>query len=125
MPTDLDKNTRFRVADDFVSQFGLTLQRVTSRFMSAKGGVALALLRATGHFVVQLRITTGKDDKEPDLHCVAYDGLTLRDNYQWSKVKDLDEDDRASPNSARKVFDSLFQRGLEVRIKNIYQLMPL
>ena len=125
MPADPNENTRFMAADNFVSQFGLTLQRVTSRFMSAKGGVALALLQASGYFVVQLRITAGKNDKDPDLHCVAYDGATVRDNYQWSKVKDLDEGDRASPASARKVFNSLFHRDLEVRIKNVYELMPL
>ena len=125
MPADPSENTLFMAADNFVSQFGLTLQRVTSRFMSAKGGVALALLQASGYFVVQLRITAGKDDKDPDLHCVAYDGATVRDNYQWSKVKDLDEGDRASPASARKVFNSLFHRDLEVRIKNVYELMPL
>ena len=90
-----------------------------------KGGVALALLRSAGHYVVQLRIATGKDDKEPDLHCLAYDGVTVRDNYRCAKVKLIDEGDRASPEAARKVFDTLFSAGLEVRIKNVYELVRL
>ena len=122
MPSDPDQNTRFTAADAYVAQFGLTLRRVTNRFMQ-KGGVAFHLLNATGLFVIQLRITTGKDDKNPDLHCVAYDGKTVRDNYQYAKVKNLDATDRM-PEHAHEVFDSLFH-GLEVRIKNVYQLLPI
>ena len=123
MPTDPDQNTRFAAADTYVRRFDLTLKRVTKRFHK-EGGIALALLRASGQFVVQLRVTTGKDDTQPDLHCVAYDGVTLRDNYRGTKVKDLDESDRSSAENAHKVFDSLF-KGLVVRIKNVYELMPL
>lgn len=121
MPTDPDENTRFVAADEYVTQFGLTLQRVTQRFMQ-KGGVAYHLLNATGRFVVQLRITEGKEDKTPDLHCVAYDGETVRDNFKYAKVKNLDASDRM-PGNAHKVFDSLF-KNLEVRIKNVYELLP-
>jgi len=122
MPSDPDKNTRFVAADEYVRQFGFTLQRVTKRFMQ-KGGVALALLQTSGHFVVQLRITNEKSDGDPDLHCVAYDGKTVRDNYMYSKVKELDEGDTASPEDANDVFNSLVNKGLIVRIKNVYELV--
>ena len=123
MPTHPDRNTRFTVANTYVEQFGLTLQRVTSRFMKQKGGIAFHLLNASGLFIVQLRITNGKNDNEPDLHCVAYDGLTVRDNCRYSKVKELDATDRTE-TKAREVFDSLFP-GLEVRINNVYELHTL
>ena len=108
MPADPDANTRFTAMDKYVGKFGLTLQRVTGRF-HVKGGPALALLRSSGHFVVQLRIATDKDDKEPDMHCVAYDGFTVMDNYKWCKPRILDERDRESEENARDVFDSLFK----------------
>jgi len=116
-----DQNTRFAKADEYVERFGLTLGRVTKRFHE-KGGPAFHLLRASGHYIVQLRVATGKDDAEPDLHCVAYDGATVRDNHRRAKVKELDASDRTE-QSACKVFDSLFP-GLEVRIKNVYELAP-
>ena len=124
MPAGRDENTRFAAADEYVKTLGFTLRRVTCRFM-VKGGVELALLRTSGLYVVQLRIATGKEDREPDLHCVAYDGITVRDNYKWAKVKQIDEGDRSSPEAARKVFASLFSAGLEVRIKNVYELVRL
>ena len=86
-----------------------------------KGGPELALLNTTGFFVVQLTIAYNKDDKVPDKHCVAYDGLTVRDNYKHSKVKEIDATDRSSPENARAVFNSLFPK-MQVRIKNVYEL---
>ena len=124
MPAGRDENTRFAAADEYVRTLGFALHRITCRFM-VKGGVELALLRTSGLYVVQLRIATGKEDREPDLHCVAYDGITVRDNYKWAKVKQLDEGDHSSPEAARKVFGSLFSAGLEVRIKNVYELVRL
>ena len=120
MSDDLDQDTKFTKADEYVQHFGLSLQRVTPRF-KVKGGPELALLNATGFFVVQLTIAYNKDDKSPDKHCVAYDGLTVRDNYQYSKVKEIDSTDRSSPEDARAVFNSLF-KNMQVRIKNVYEL---
>ena len=120
MSDDLDQDTKFAEADKCVRQFGLTLQRVTQRFM-VKGGPELALLKSTGLFVVQLAIALDKDDKKPDKHCVAYDGATVRDNYKYAKVKEIDSTDRASPEAARAVINSLF-KNMQVRIKNVYEL---
>ena len=120
MPHDPDENTRFGAADQYVQQFGLTLQRVTQRFL-VKGGPELNLLQSDGCYVVQLTIAEGKEDKRPDEHCVAYDGATVRDNYKYVKVKKLDASDRESPAAARNVFDSL-AKGFDVRIKNVYEL---
>ena len=121
MPDDEDQNTRFTRADEYVRErFGKTLTRATGHFM-VKGGPASALLNTPGvHAVVQLRITCGPDDKKPDLHCVAYDGHTLKDNYKYSKIKVLDEGDR-TVQGARDVFNSLV-KGCSVEIKNIYLL---
>jgi hypothetical protein len=119
---DPDTDVLFTDADTFVrDRFGLSLKRVTKHFM-IKGGPAYHILLASGLFLVQLRITDGPDDKKPDLHCVAYDGATIRDNYRWSKVKMLDDGDRASIDAARDVFNSLV-RGCRVEIKNVYQLV--
>ena len=120
MPDAADQDTKFIKADEYVQQFGLTLQRVTQRFM-IKGGPELALLNTTGFFVVQLTIAYDKNDKNPDKHCVAYDGLTVRDNYKYSKVKEIEATDRSSPENARAVFNSLF-KNMQVRIKNVYEL---
>ena len=118
---DPDANVLFANANALVcDRFGLSLDRVTKHFM-IKGGPAYHLLHATGLFLVQLRITDGSDDKNPDLHCVAYDGHTIRDNYRYAKVKMLDDGNRASVDAARDVFNSLV-RGCRVEIKNIYQL---
>ena len=100
--------------------FGLKLDRVTKEFMGS-GGLAFQLLqRVAGSFVVQLRVTYGKDDT-PDFHCVAYDGMTIKDNNKYTKVKILEESDR-SVAGARAVFDSLFN-GLQVRVTNVYELV--
>ena len=53
----------------------------------------------------------------------AYDGKTVRDNNKYTKVKILEPCDRTK-EGARLVFDSLFE-GLEVRIKNIYELRKM
>ena len=79
------------------------------------------LLRKTGLFLVQLRVTSGKDDPlPPDLHVALYDGKCVRDNQWYTKVKMIEDSDR-NVQGARLVFDSLFH-GLEVRINNIYEL---
>ena len=100
---------------------------MTSSFNSCKGGAALAVLRSKGFFIIQLRIAYHKDDKKPDRHCVAYDGVEIKDNARTAKVKIIDDTDRDpfQPHKAREVFDSLFRKGLQVRIKNVYELAPL
>ena len=55
------------------------------------------------------------------MHCVAFDGLTIKDNHKYTKVKILEESDRRTVQGARAVFDSLFP-GHEARITNIYEL---
>ena len=120
MPADPHANTLFSQADAYLGQFGLTLPRVTKRFMVA-GGVELALLKAPGYYVAQLAVTFDNCDKKPDLHCVACDGETVRDNSRHAKVKVLDASDRSSPDNARDVFRSLFP-GLKVVVKNVYEL---
>ena len=107
-----------QAADEYVHKFGLELSRVTKDFMGS-GGLAFQLLQVSGSFVVQLRVTYGKNDS-PDLHCVAYDGLTIKDNYKYAKVKILEESDRTVDGS-RAVFDSLLP-DLQVRVMNVYQL---
>ena len=110
-----------QVADDFVRGFGLKLDRVTKEFMGS-GGLAFQLLqRVAGSFVVQLRVTYDKHDPDPDLHCVIFDGLTIKDNNKYTKVKVLEESDRTVAG-ARAVFDSLFN-GLQVRVSNVYELV--
>ena len=108
-----------QAADEYVHKFGLELSRVTKDFMGS-GGLAFQLLQVSGSFVVQLRVTYGKDDTAPDLHCVAYDGLSIKDNYKYAKVKILEESDRSLQGS-RAVFDSLLP-DLQVRVMNVYQL---
>jgi len=113
-------NTLFSDADALVRGFGLSLDRVTKDFMGP-GGLAYQLLqKVAGSFVVQLRVTYGKEDREPDMHCVAYDCLTIKDNHKYTKVKILEESDR-TVQGARAVFDSLLP-GLQVRVTNIYEL---
>ena len=120
MPADPDQNTKFEVANKYVARFGLRLDRVTKEFQVKGGSPYHLLLRTTGSFIIQLRVTTGNDDPNPDLHCVAFDGSYIKDNYKYTKVKEIEESDRTQEN-ARLVFDSLFP-GLEVRVKNVYEL---
>ena len=114
------EDAKFSAAHTLVSRYGLSLTRVTRRFM-LKGGAELALLRATGWFVVQLRITHDKHDRAPDLHCVAYNGAVIKDNHMYSKVKVLEASDRATQQAARDVFGSL-HKGLRVQVTNVYEL---
>ena len=58
---------------------------------------------------------------KPTRRCVALDGITVRDNNQYKKVKELDDDDRSSPDMAREVFNSLYP-SMTVRIKNVFEL---
>ena len=122
MPEEPDADTTFDAAGVYAAELGFELACVSKEMQKDKGGYAFnLLLRETGLYLVQLRVTTGKDDPEPpDLHVVVYDGKTVRDNNKYSKVKILEESDRTK-EGARLVFDSLFH-GLEVRINNIYEL---
>ena len=114
--------TTFDAAGDYADKHGFTLACVSKEFQQTKGGYSFNLFaRDHGYFLVQLRVTTGPTDPEPpDLHVVAYDGKTVRDNNKYTKVKILEPSDRTK-EGARLVFDSLFN-GLEVRIQNIYEL---
>lgn len=124
MPDNPDENTLFGAAATYAATLGFELKCVSKEFQQTKGGYALNLLsRDHGSFLVQLRVTTGPTDLEPDLHVVAYDGKTVRDNNRYTKVKILELCDRTK-EGARLVFDSLFE-GLEVRIKNIYELRKM
>lgn len=124
MPDNPDENTLFGAAAMYAATLGFELKCVSKEFQQTKGGYALNLLsRDHGSFLVQLRVTTGPTDLEPDLHVVAYDGKTVRDNNRYTKVKILELCDRTK-EGARLVFDSLFE-GLEVRIKNIYELRKM
>ena len=131
MGGDLYKDALFTTAQAYIESLGRLsptspplhrLPCVTKEFL-LKGGPAYHLLNTTGRlFLVHLLVSYGPDDKEPDDHCVAYDGLTVRDNGQYKKVKELDDGDRSSPEKARDVFDSLY-KGMMVRIKNVYELL--
>lgn len=118
MTSDSAYNIRFQEADEYVKQFGLTLRRVTKDFM-IKYGPEFNLLCTRGLYMVQMRVARDAKDKSPELHCIAYDGVSLKGNGRCSN--EIDESERSSHEVARKVFDSLFP-GLEVRVKNIYEL---
>jgi hypothetical protein len=115
-------DTPFTSAQNYVSQHGQQLNRVSPQFLSKKGGPELALLNAKGLYIIQLRIP--KDDSAHDMHCIAYDGAKLRDNDRYSKVKVLEAIDRKSTENARDVFRSLINTKV-VFIQNIYQLVPM
>ena len=121
MGADLYTDALFTTAQSYVESLGLHLPCVTKYFL-LEGGPAFHLLNTTGRFVVHLLVSYGPHDKDPDDHCVAYDGLTVRNNNQYTKVVVLDAGDRSSPESARKVFDSLYPN-MMVRIKNVYELV--
>ena len=128
MSADAEEDTLFTNANGFVKNYGLTLSNVTAQFGTFKGGPALGLLQVTEClFVVQLRITKGNHDKKQlDFHCVAYDGCILRNNYRYSKVKIINEEDCNDKDKARKVFDSLFHKlKVQVRIMNVHELKRL
>ena len=87
MPENPDADTTFSAAQHYAATHGFELACV-SKEMQQKGGFEYnLLLRETGLFLVQLRVTTGKDDRNPDLHVVLYDGKTVRDNNKYTKVK--------------------------------------
>jgi len=80
--------------------------------------------RQKGNFLVQLHVTKNDHDKDVDKHCVAYDGVSVRDNFQYAKVKLVEDSDRNDPLNAREVFSSLF-KGQSAQITNIYEMKSL
>jgi hypothetical protein len=122
MPEDPDADSTFGAAIRYAAELGFELVCVSKEMQKQKGGYAYnLLLRKTGMFLVQLRLTSGKDDPlPPDLHVALYDGKCVRDNQWYTKVKMIEDSDR-NVQGARLVFDSLC-KDLEVRINNIYEL---
>lgn len=107
-------NTKFDSIVSALQPFGYALPSVSERF-NATGGPELALLKqTTGLYVVQLTITYGNDDPEPDLHCVAFNGQVVQDNSGHANAfATVESSDLASPGAAREVFSSLYP-GLKV-----------
>ena len=65
----------------------------------------MALLQRTkGNFLVQLHVTKDEYDKDGDKHCVAYDDVSVRDNFHYTKVKLVEESDHNDPLNARELF---------------------
>ena len=126
MPADPNKNTCFKDVDKYARKYyNISIQRVSGNFLNAIGGTAMALLQRTkGNFLVQLHVTNNEYDKDGDKHCVAYDGVSVRDNFQYAKVKLVEESDRNDPLNAREVFSSLF-KGQIAQITNIYEMKSL
>jgi len=122
MPEDPDADSTFAATQDYAAELGFELVCVSKEMQKQKGGFAYnLLLRKTGMFLVQLRVTSDKDDPlPPDLHVALYDGKCVRDNQWYTKVKMIEDSDR-NVQGARLVFDSLC-KNLEVRINNIYEL---
>jgi len=126
MPADSNKNTSFKDVDKYARKYyNISIQRVSGNFLNAIGGTAMALLQRTkGNFLVQLHVTKNEFDKDGDKHCVAYDGVSVRDNFQYAKVKLIEDSDRNDPLNAREVFSSLF-KGQSAQITNIYEMKSL
>jgi hypothetical protein len=126
MPADPNKNTCFKDVDKYARKnYNISIQRVTGDFLHAIGGIAMVLLQKTkGKFLVQLHVTKDEFDKDGDIHCVAYDGVSVKDNFQYAKVKLVEESDRNDPLNAREVFSSLF-KGQISQITNIYEMKSL
>jgi len=126
MPADPNKNTCFKDVDKYARKYyNISIQRVSGNFLNAIGGTAMALLQRTkGNFLVQLHVTKDEFDKEGDKHCVAYDGVSVRDNFQYAKVKLIEDSDCNDPLNARKVFSSLF-KGQSAQITKIYEIKSL
>jgi hypothetical protein len=118
-----DMNTKFDSIASALQPFGYALPSVSERF-NATGGPELALLKqTTGLYVVQLAITYGNDDPEPDLHCVAFDGQVVQDNSGHANAfATVESSDRASPGAAREVFNSLYP-GLKAMVSQVYELV--
>ncbi len=57
-------------------------------------------------------------------NCVAYDGVSVRDNFQYAKVNRIEDSGRNDPLNAREVFSSLF-KGQSAQITNIYEMKSL
>ncbi len=75
--------------------------------------------------MIQLNVTNNGNDKDGDKHCVAHDGVSVRDNFQYAKVKLIEDSDRNDdPLNAREVFSSLF-KGQIAQITNIYEMKSL
>ena len=89
MPEDKDANTRFVAAQDYAEKLGFELACVSSELQKKGGFEYNLLLRETGLFLVQLRVTTGKDDPNPDLHVCFFNGKCVRDNNKYTKVKKI------------------------------------
>ncbi len=68
-------------------------------------------------FLVQLHVTNIDHDKDGDKHCVAYDGVSVRDNFQYAKVKLVEESDRNDPLNEWEVFSSLFKGQIAQKTK--------
>ena len=73
---------------------------------------------------MQLRITLDKNDLKPDIHCVAYDGKTVRDNADGSTIKCVERKDRASKEAARALFDS-FYPWVWVRLGMVFEIVEI
>ena len=100
MPEDPDADTTFAATQDYAAELGFELACVSKEMQKEKGGYAFnLLLRETGLFLVQLRVTTGKDDPlPPDLHVCFYDGTNVRDNGKYTKVKTQPKPPNPPPN---------------------------
>ena len=116
-------NTRFAAAKAVLHTYHYSLTPVTAQYTKS-GGLEYRLLQQTDRrLVVQMKVSykaPGGKDQGPSLHCVAYDGSTVRNNNQYSKV--ITDSDRASVAGARKVFASLYPT-MEVRVTNVHELV--
>ncbi len=126
MPSYPNKNTCFKDVDKYARKYyNISLQSVPGNFLHAIRGIAMALLQRTkGIFLVQLHVTNNEYYKEGDKHCVACDGVSVRDNFQYAKVQLVEESDRNDPLNAREVFSSLF-KGQISQITNINEMKSL
>ncbi len=98
-------------------------KRVTGNFLSTIRGIAMALLRTKGNFLVQLNVRNNEYYKVGDKHCVASDGVSVKDNFQYAKVKLVEESGHNDPLNAREVLSSLFKG--QIAITNIYEMKSL
>ncbi len=110
MPADPNKNTCFKDVDKYARKYyNISLQSVTGNFLSTIGGIAMAFLKTKGNFLVQLHVSNNGNDKDGEKHCVAYDGVSVRDNFQYAKVTLVEESDCNNPFNAREVFSFLYK----------------
>lgn len=123
----LDANCKFEDMNEFISkQFNKRLVRVTNKFRKKLGTVYHLFQVRKGYFVVQLRILEPNDTNPPDLHCMAFNGESVKDNWAGRNGRTawrmLEDEDRACPKKSLAVFQSL-RPGLDISIKNIYELV--